>query len=111
MNNSHDHYLNNLINRLYEVDENLYQMKWIMKDGVWLHEDSLDRHKLCDLICIYDGFGVPIELKGDKKKRNNAVEQIRSGQHFIRDELELECSYGRFVVYTVNGYYQERINL
>jgi hypothetical protein len=109
--NIHDRYLDELCWRLPEIDENPYKVKWILKDGIWMPEDSVDRIELCDLVlAYYDGHGVPIELKGDHSKRNKAISQIQSGKRFIEDVLDMDCCYGKFVVYKNGKYIWERVD-
>jgi hypothetical protein len=84
-------------------------MRWIMKDGIYKPEHTLDRNMLCDLICVYKNYAVPIELKGNRDKKQKAIMQIQSGREFIVEELHLRCPYGKFVVYR-DGYSFEKIN-
>jgi hypothetical protein len=109
--NCHDRYLNELCWRLKDIDEDIYKVKWIMKDGIWMVDNSVDMRELCDLIIVYDGYGVPVELKGSMDKRNKATSQITSGSRFITDELGLDCSYGKFVVYNKDKYIWEIVAL
>jgi hypothetical protein len=97
----HDYYLSELIRNLYQIEEDPRQIKWIMKDGIWLPErGNTKRGSLCDLILVYhDGFGVPIELKGSMEKKQKAKDQLDWSRRFIIDELHLPVPYGKFVCY------------
>lgn len=106
----HDGYLNDLIAHLDTIGERKEGIKWIMKDGIWLREDG-QRKTLCDLIVVYEGFGVPIELKGSIAKKYKAEIQLRSGAAFIRRELGLRTDYGVFVVYGGVKYHHERMSV
>lgn len=107
---THEGYLERLIISLPQIGESPLRIKWIMKDGIWLKENSTERISLCDLICVYyDNTGVPIELKGDKCHRTTAIRQLEQGANFILNELKLECNYGRFVTYSGRGYRSEMI--
>ena len=105
----HNQYLDHLINNLSVIDEDMKEVRWVLKDGLYLHEHSHTRRKLCDIILVYDGHGVPIELKGSWKKRPKAKEQIASGVHLLNHELGLTAPYGKIVIYTPKGYEYERV--
>lgn len=107
----HDAYLDELVFRLTEIDENPRKIQWIMKDGIWLKDDSLAYYKMCDLLLAYQDYIIPVELKGSKKKRTNAIEQIISGAEFARQVLHYTVPYGKFVVYGNQGYTTEKIRL
>ena len=97
---SHDTYLDDLVTHLEDIGENRKHIKWIMKDGIWMSNKSYEHNQLCDLIVVYyDGYGIPIELKGSSSKRPKALKQIFSGKKFITNELGLDCPYGKIVIY------------
>jgi hypothetical protein len=101
----HDYFLDRLIDNLEDIGEDPYRVKWMMKDGIWMPDNSTSRFKFCDLILIYyDDYGIPIELKGGSDKKSNGVKQIISGREFIEDELNLDCPYGKFVTYGSGRY-------
>jgi hypothetical protein len=107
---THDYYLETLINNLDSIGENRRKIHWIMKDGIWIKENSYDHNKLCDLILVYyDNHAIPVELKGSSVKYDSAVLQIDSGRRFITDVLNLSSPYGIFVVYSNNCYYPEKV--
>jgi CRISPR/Cas system-associated exonuclease Cas4 (RecB family) len=107
----HNYFLDELVNRLKEINEDKKQIKWIMKDGIWLKEDSYRRNKLCDLLlAYYDGTGVPVELKGSKKKRQTAITQLEYGKVMLEDVFGLKVNYGKFVIYRSGDYECERID-
>jgi hypothetical protein len=102
----HDSYLEKLVTNLHKIKEDIKDIKWIMKDGIWMKDQSEDYNLLCDLIVVfYSGYGVPIELKGNKDKRLKAKKQILSGKKFIEEVLNLPVPRGKFVVYTPKGLY------
>lgn len=104
--NSHDQYLENLVSKLDLIGEDRKKIKWVMKDGIWQKEDSLNAEKLCDIIISYYGdFCVPIELKGSFSKARRAKDQIKSGKKFIESVLNLRADYGKVVVYSSHGYF------
>lgn len=104
----HDYYLDELVNQLELIGENRREIRWIMKDGIW-QPDGFERKKLCDLICVYKDRVVPIELKGSRKKRKKAREQIQSGMDFAKYELGMDAPYGKFVVYGKGRYRSELV--
>ena len=88
----HNFYLDELVNRLYNIDEDYKKIQWIMKDGIWKMENQATRFKLCDLILVYyGGRAIPVELKGSRHKRTKAIIQINSGRKFIETVLNLKC--------------------
>jgi len=105
--NMHDMYLENLVNNLQSIDESISNVKWIIKDGKWFVPNTNIQRKFCDLILIYDTYGVPVELKGSYVKKHKAMEQLRSGKQFILEELaplKLTVPYAKFVVYQSKGF-------
>jgi hypothetical protein len=105
----HDAYLENLIDNLNLLGENRKEIEWIMKDGVWKEENSLNKIKLCDLLIgYYDGHAIPIELKGSKKQFLSAKKQVTSGKNFLENELGLFVPYGKIVVFD-KGFYETYI--
>ena len=106
----HNYYLEQLVERLEEIDERRNRVHWILKDGIWHRNYSTEKHKLADLIlAYYDGTAVPVELKGSKDKKDKAIEQLKSSYWFIKKVLNLECYFGKFVVYGDNKYEYETI--
>lgn len=102
----HDWYMNELVRNLEQVGEDRTGIEWIMRDGIWMKQNSLGQLKLCDLIIgYYDGTGSAIELKGSKKKRRKAMAQVRQGIKFLEDRLGYTDVTGKIVYYS-NGQYQ-----
>jgi len=112
MDDSHDFYLEELINNLNEIDEDKKKIKYIIKDGIWLRENSFERISLPDLIIIYYNHnGKPIELKGSKSKRAKAISQLKYGKIFIMTELLHYVEYGKIVYYHAGSYEYESVPL
>lgn len=101
----HTHFLDKLVTNLYSVGENPRKMHWIMKEGIWLREDDVGYKPFPDLICVYDSYGIPIEIKGSRQKKTKGLKQLCQGALFILNELELDCPYGRFVTYNTRSQY------
>lgn len=101
----HDYYLNQLINRLHEVNENPSDISWIMVDGIWMPRGSTNRKKLCDIVAVYYDRKVScIELKGSTNKRKKARVQLASSEKFVREMLGFNDIRKKIVYYT-NDYY------
>ena len=97
----HDTYLEDLVTHLEDIGEDKKGIQWIMKDGIWMPDDTVAYNQLCDLILVYyNGTGIPVELKGSSRKRDKALIQIESGRKFITDVLGLECPHGKIVIYS-----------
>lgn len=96
---SHSKSLDYLVSHLNVIGENRKKTKWIMKEGIWLKHNSLNQKPFCDIICVYEEYGVPIELKGSFSHSKQARYQLRQGKEFIHDELGLDCPYGKIVIY------------
>ena len=112
MKSPHELYLDRLVNHLHEIDENIRNACWIMKEGLYLKNNSENQKKLCDLIIGYYNNSISlIELKGTKNKKDKARIQLLSGF-----ELATEC-FGydkddvvmKAVYYTNSGYEYEII--
>lgn len=103
----HDYFLDTLIDKMHLIDENLEEISWIMKNGIYLRDCSKKRKKLCDLIMGYQQHGVVcVELKGSRSKRSYAIEQLKSSREFVEDELGLIVVRSKFVVYNGLGGYE-----
>ena len=108
--NKHNKYLEELIYHLATIEEPAEQVQWIMKDGIWFKESmDCDRKKFCDLLIMYQDYGVPVELKGSRHKREHALAQINNGRLFIENILHLPVPYGKFVTYEHHSYQTETI--
>lgn len=105
---THNLYLDELVHRLDEIDEDKQSAVWMMKDGIYLHKDSYAQKKLCDLIIGYRDYGVPVELKGSWNKASYARQQVQSGASFLRHELGMFVPYGKVVVYD-KGFYEFKV--
>jgi hypothetical protein len=111
--NGHEYYLKRLVERLDTIGEKSEYVEWIMQDGIWMPGIGLKRAKLCDLILVYmkndmfpdypEGYGIPVELKGNPDKKRKAVAQIDSGRDFIHKCLGLPSPFGKFVVYNAEN--------
>ncbi len=97
-------FLEKLVHRLNEVREDKSKINWILKEGIWLQENSTNQQQMCDLILVYKRYAIPVELKGSFDKKNKAIQQIYQGKRFIQENLKLRVPYGKFVVYTGNRY-------
>jgi hypothetical protein len=104
----HNYYLNKLIYHLKDIDEDLTNVNWILRDGIWFKNHEQQCQSLCDLVLVtYNKIGIPIELKGSISKRSKALSQITQGREFIEDVLHLPCDYGKIVIYGDNKYKYE----
>ncbi|WP_298753761.1 hypothetical protein [uncultured Arcobacter sp.] len=102
---SHDQYLENLVTHLNLVGEKREEISWIIKDGIWMYDNSVQYHKLADLICVYQHpYVSAIELKGSKGQRTKAKKQLDSTAQFINDILGIH-DFGLKIVYYTNGNY------
>lgn len=110
----HDDYLEDLVYNLKDIDENPKRISWIMKDGIWMPDKKAIRTSMPDIIAkYYDGHYLVAELKGSKKKRAKAIDQIMYGCHFLSVEHDVRHEYivKKFVWYSRKGYQYEIINL
>ena len=108
--NNHDWYLEQLVYNLKSIGEDIRDVEWIIKDGIWMPTPNY-RVKFCDLILVsYSKKAVPIELKGSRLKEDKAHEQISNGKRFIEEVLNLECPYGKFVSYKDDRYYYKIVH-
>ncbi|MFW6173352.1 MAG: hypothetical protein ACOC5T_06370 [Elusimicrobiota bacterium] len=94
----HPEYLDELVMHIDLIDENMEEAKWIMKEGIYLRDDSVKQLPFCDIIIGYEDYGVPAELKHSKKQRGHARQQIESGRQYL-ESVGLDVPYGKFVLY------------
>jgi len=111
--NIHDFYLDELINKFDEIDESKKDIAWIMRNGIWIRQNSINFLKMPDLIVYhYDNHYSIIELKGNLNKKEKAKVQLYNGENFVR--YFFRNNKGRyinkkFVTYSEKGYYFEEI--
>ena len=107
----HDYFLDRLVANLSKIEENKKEVKWILKDGLWLQENSCNRLSLCDLIIIYyNNEGSAIELKRNIRKKSKAKLQCQQGKKFITNE-GYEFKHAKLVIYNSNNYDWLYLNL
>ena len=94
----HIRYLNELVRRLDEVDEDRHSLISIIREPIWTPNYDLQDESLCDLILIYhDHTTVPIELKGHYCQRSKAMYQVKQGFKYSFEVLQMQPRYGKFV--------------
>lgn len=101
MKDPHSFYLDQLIDRFYLIGEDKRDFQWIMKEGIWLKQDSYEQNSLCDIVGVrYDGTGLVVELKGSKRKKSCAECQLYKGVDFLRDVIGVDKRIDKkFVLY------------
>ena len=98
--NNHRYHLDHLVDNLQIIGEDPHDIAWVMKEGVWLRDNSTNRNKFCDIIAVYqNGLAVPIELKSSNADLVYAQVQIDQGRMFIEDVLGLTVEHGKLVTY------------
>lgn len=107
----HSFYLDELIRNLDVVGENLKDARWVMKEGIYLRDNTSNYNKLCDLIIGYPGYASLIELKGSRVKKSKAVSQLLSGHDLVTKEMGYERTTMKVVYYSRGGYEYEEIRL
>lgn len=113
MKSPHEYYLDNLVNNLHKVDEDIRNACWIMKEGLYLKNNSENQKKLCDLIIGYYNNSVSlIELKGTKNKKDKARIQLYSGYDLVTNYFgfDHEDIVMKAVYYNNGGYEYEIID-
>jgi hypothetical protein len=106
---THSHYLDNLLKNFHLIDENIYDMKWIMKEGILLSPESKNHQKLNDIIGgYYNGDGLNMELKGSFNKRGKAIEQLYNGFQLLKS-FGYENIRSKVVYYDLGNYNYEII--
>lgn len=110
---THDFYMSELENRIGEIGLHLEAIELILKEPMWLAHDSCRRTSMCDMIILMQNkISYPLELKGSRKQRSKAIDQMYHGLMFIDNYFPTyhSCS-GLFVVYTRAKYITETIVL
>lgn len=101
----HHSYLMNLVHHLDYIDLKQKQISSLIIEPEWYWPNRQQR-SLCDVIIGYNnGAKAALELKGSKKKRSKALNQLGHGKSFIETELNAEFEAGFFVVYNSPGNY------
>lgn len=94
----HTKALDYIVSHLYAIDENPRDVKWIIREGIWMPGNSVDYTMFPDFII---GFGnreaIPIEYKSMRKHKDHALVQLQSGKKFIEDVLGYDVPYCKFV--------------
>lgn len=99
--------MDELVKRLDEIDEPTIDIQWIFKNGIWLKRNGCPE-KLCDLVCVYyDKHVSCIELKGSRKKRRKARQQLYNSRLFVQNVLKYkDYSLTLKIAYYANGQYE-----
>lgn len=102
----HDNHLERVINQIVKSQNgDSRRLLWIMKDGLWLSEKQ-DRIMMPDIIACYsDNSFLLGELKSDQRHRYKAIEQLYSGEKFVRENFE-SVSITKQIIYYRGGNYQ-----
>ena len=100
--NIHEKTLESIINLPSIIEEDLKDINFIFKEPIWLHHNSNDKQKMCDLIIGYKNHAIPVEIKGTENYRHKALMQVEQGKKFIKNELGLFVPYGKIVYYAVD---------
>lgn len=102
-------YLERLISRIEEIDEDPNEIDWIMKEGIW-YRPNHEQISMPDIIACYRNKDFLVaELKGNKKQRGKARFQINSGVDFVVANFQPNRIYKKFVVYDHGRYYWEML--
>jgi hypothetical protein len=109
MKTPHEQYLERLVSRLDEIDEEPKNIAWIMKEGIWFRPNC-EQISMPDIIACYRNKDFLVaELKGSRKKREKARYQIDCGVRFVELNLNFNRIFKKFVVYDQGSYYWERL--
>lgn len=82
----HAFFLQRIVYDLSLINEDKYKTKWIMREGIYLQDDTLNNNKLSDLIIGYQDFNLSlVELKRSTKRRTKALEQLISSKELVTD--------------------------
>jgi hypothetical protein len=102
----HDNHLERVINQIMK-SQNVGSRKllWVMKDGLWLSEYQ-ERMMMPDIIACYrDNSFLLGELKSDSRHRDKALEQLYSGERFVKEHFE-PISISKQIIYYRGGEYK-----
>lgn len=107
----HDHKLNDIIKNLYDIDESSNSAVCVLKEPIWYKKHNNNYNSLCDLIILYDSYGVPIEYKNSEHNKDKAISQIIQGKLFCENILGYKVNYGKFVYSLYNELKFDKIEL
>jgi hypothetical protein len=102
----HDNHLERVINQIVRSQNgDSRKLLWVMKDGLWLSEYQ-ERMMMPDIIACYrDNSFLLGELKSDPRHRDKAIEQLYSGEKFVREHFK-PVSIKKQVIYYRGGDYK-----
>lgn len=85
----HDNHLERVINQIMKSKNvNSGRLLWVMKEGLWLSEHQ-EKRMMPDIIACYgNNYFLLGELKSDQRHRDKAIEQLYSGEKFVREHFE-----------------------
>ena len=93
-----------------EVGLSLDEIVSVIPEPVWYIDNSHEQHTLCDYIIILQNqIAIPAELKGSRHQRHKAKSQLKAGQEYINQVLDMYCQVGLFLVYDGGVYHHEWI--
>lgn len=102
----HKTHLDELVNDPKIVDKNYKTINWISKEPNWYSMGTMNRRTMCDIIGAYNnGIGFAWELKSNRNKRHKALKQLKSSEMFLREVLNYEHVFKKFITYK-NGVYR-----
>jgi len=110
-NGTHTKTLDYLTKHLNEIDEDPFGIRWIMREGIWMPDDSVDYSPFPDLIVGYDEYAVPVELKLSYKHKDHAVKQLEEGKRWVEEHTNKYCQCGKFVMPNGKGFIYEEITI
>lgn len=104
----HTKCLEDIVNNIGIVGLNKRNTSWIIPEGVWYIDNSIQLHKLCDLVVgMHDRTAIPIEIKATRNYNKKAIEQLYAGKQLAEDYMHYEVTEGK-IVYYGRGIYQVR---
>jgi len=96
----HDQNLERIIKDLSLIDEDVMDVKFIMKEGIYLQDNSTFYKKMCDLLIgFYNEEGLCLELKRGESQSNKAILQLTSGRRLMRDTFGYDIVRGKIAYY------------
>jgi hypothetical protein len=108
----HSKNLDKLVQNMQLIDEDINHIDWIMREGIYFHNNSNNQKKLCDILVGYHNKeGLCIELKRSNKNEEKAILQLLYGKELMEKLLGYNNIRGKVVYYGTGTFKYNSINL
>ncbi len=101
--NLHNKTLEDIVKSPSLIGEDVNKLVSILREPIWYNINSQDYQKMCDIILIYDNYGIPVEVKGSDRYREKAIIQVYQGKKYIENIIGLPVPNGKIAYYGLHN--------